>query len=445
MTTPIRFYDIIDSAAQKWPDAVSFRRRSAANKLEGRSFAELKKLVDRLTAGLMAEGVNAGDRITYLCDASTNWIVGDCAIVSAGAVSVPRGTDVTDEDINYILSHSESRMAVVQRAKDKSRLESLKSNFPLLEKIFVLETDSGALAEGPGTVGELMEKGDKLLSSSPDAVRARVNSADPQALATLIYTSGTTGAPKGVMLNQYGWLNAIECVLQRIGFVHSDRAVSLLPPWHAFERAVEYGIVSRGMDFVVSDIQNLRNDLFEFKPTVFPSVPRIWETIYNGVMAKIKKESPAKQGIFNFFLAVGRIWASWKSIAFGYDPQTTRPFILWDLLRRIFAFNMLILLSPLKFLAGRIFSTIHAGLGGALRLSVSGGSALPGVVDEFLTAIGITVLEGYGMTETAAVISVRRLEKPTPGTVGTPIPGYEIRIKDEKGNDIKHTGGKGTG
>lgn len=438
------FYDIIESAASSWPDAESFRRRMPDNTLKGRTFRELKGLVDRLTAGFIAEGIVAGDRITYLCDASTNWIIGDCAIVSCGAVSVPRGTDVTDEDINYILSHSESRFAVVQREKDRKRLESLKSNFPQLEKIFVLQSDSGDLATGPGSVDELMQKGDKILSSSPDVVRQRVNSLDPMALATLIYTSGTTGAPKGVMLNQFGWINAIECVLERIGFQHSDRAVSLLPPWHAFERAVEYGIVSRGMDFVVSDIQTLRNDLFDFKPTVFPSVPRIWETIYNGIMARIKKESPAKQNIFGFFLAVGRAWFSWKSIAFDYDAQSSRPFPLISLARRAFAFLMLVLLSPLKLLAGKIFGNIHAGLGGQLRLSVSGGSALPGVVDEFLSAIGITVLEGYGMTETSAVISVRRLEKPTPGTVGTPIPGYEIRIKDEKGNDIKDSGGKGT-
>lgn len=438
------FYDIIEAAATNWPDQVSFRRRMPDNKLSGRSYRELKVLVDRLTAGFIAEGIAVGDRVTYLCDASTNWIIGDCAIVSCGAVSVPRGTDVTDEDINYILSHSESRFALVQREKDKKRLEDLKSNFPQLEKIFVLQTDGGDLASGDGTVDELMQKGDKILASSPDVVRQRVNSLDPMTLATLIYTSGTTGAPKGVMLNQFGWINAIECVISRIGFQNSDRAVSLLPPWHAFERAVEYGIVSRGMDFVVSDIQNLRNDLFEFKPTVFPSVPRIWETIYNGIMARIKKEKPAKQNIFNFFLSVGRAWSRWKAIAFNYDPATTKPFILVSLCRRIFAFNVLFLLSPLKFLANRVFSGIHAGLGGHLRLSVSGGSALPGVVDEFLSAIGIKVLEGYGMTETAAVISVRELNRPSPGTVGPPIPGYEIKIKDEKGTDIKDAGGKGT-
>ena len=100
------FYDIIEAAATNWPDQVSFRRRMPDNKLSGRSYRELKVLVDRLTAGFIAEGIAVGDRVTYLCDASTNWIIGDCAIVSCGAVSVPRGTDVTDEDINYILSHS---------------------------------------------------------------------------------------------------------------------------------------------------------------------------------------------------------------------------------------------------------------------------------------------------------------------------------------------------
>ncbi|MCE9598084.1 MAG: AMP-binding protein, partial [Spirochaetia bacterium] len=430
------FYDIVANAAIEFPDSVSFRKRTADNKLVGRTFAELKRLVDRLTAGLIAEGIKPGDKITYLCDASPNWLIGDCAIVSSGAVSVPRGTDVTDEDINYILSHSDSKFAIVQREADRKRLESLKSNFPLLERIFVLQDNAADLAVGTNSITELMEKGDALLAKNPTAVTDRVKSLDPDVLATLIYTSGTTGAPKGVMLSQYGWLNAIECVLDRVGFTKNDRSLSLLPPWHAFERGVEYAIVVKGMDFLVSDIQNLKNDLFEFRPTVFPSVPRIWETVYNGIITRTKKESAGKQAIFNFFLWVGGTWATLKSIAFDFDQQKSKPFFLYSLIRRGFAFIGLIWMLPLKGLANVVFGKIHAAMGGQIRMSISGGSALPGVVDRFLTAIGITVLEGYGMTETSAVISVRRLHKPTSGTVGTPLPGYQVKIKDEKGNEL---------
>ncbi|HNE24033.1 MAG TPA: AMP-binding protein [Leptospiraceae bacterium] len=438
------FYDIIDQSAKTWPSQVSFRKRGASGQFPGRTFSEIKRHVDSLTAGFIAEGIQPGDRVTYLCDSSPNWLIGDCAITSTGAVSVPRGTDVTDEDIKYILSHSESRFALVQREKDKKRLEELKSHFKNLEKVFVLQTEDAELARGKDSVTELMEKGDALLAKDPELVSKRVAALDPGALATLIYTSGTTGSPKGVMLNQFGWVHAIERVLDRIQFTHNDRAVSLLPPWHAFERAVEYGIVMRGMDFLVSDIQNLRNDLFEFKPTVFPSVPRIWETVYNGIITKVKKESPASQAIFNFFLSVGSFWARWKAIAFGYDPAVKQPFILWSAIRRITALLVLLATSPLKLIAMRVFHGIHAALGGHLRMSVSGGSALPGVVDQFLTAIGITVLEGYGMTETSAVISIRRLNKPTPGTVGTPIPGYEVCLKDDKGNLVTEIGQKGS-
>jgi len=441
---PRFFYDIIENAAREYPDQISFRKRNNQNQLPGKSFAEMKRLVDHLTAGLIAEGVKTGDRFTYLCDASPNWLIGDCAIVAAGAVCVPRGTDVTDEDINYILGHSESRFALVQREQDRKRLESLRSNFPKLEKIFVLQNDLAEFATGKGSTREVMEKGEKLIAKEPNVVRERVRAADPDALATLIYTSGTTGAPKGVMLSQYGWINAIQCVLERVGFDHSDRSVSLLPPWHAFERAVEYATVMKGIDFLVSDIQNLRNDLYEFKPTVFPSVPRVWETVYNGIMTKIKKESPVKQAIFNFCLWAGDLWARLKAIVFDYDQQIKRPFFLFSILRRAAALVVLAWLLPLKLLAILVFSPIHRGLGGSLRLSISGGSALPGVVDRFLTAIGIQVLEGYGMTETAAVISARRQSKPTPGTVGTPLPCYHIRIKDEKGNEILTPGQKGS-
>ncbi len=443
---PRYFYDFLAQAAERWPEKQSFRRRLPDGTLAGRSFGRMKELMDALTAGLIGAGVSIGDRITFLCDISPNWLICDAAIVSAGGVSTPRGTDVTDDDIIYIVSHSESRFALVQKEKDRARLEGLKSRFPKLERIWVIETDSGELAEGPGSVGELIQAGGSALQSNPALVRERVAATDPTALATLIYTSGTTGAPKGVMLSQSGWITGIFHVLGRVDFRETDRAVSLLPPWHAFERGVEYAITICGIDFLVSNIGSLKQDLADFKPTIFPSVPRIWESVYNGILANLKKQPPGKQKLFAFFLSVGASWARLKAIFLGYDLQVERSFFLIALFRRLFALLGLIALAPLKGLAGvLVFGKIHAAVGGKLRVSISGGSALPAVVDRFLQAIGIPVIEGYGMTETSAIISVRELRRPTGGTVGTPIDGYQIRIKNEAGQDVSGIPGqKGT-
>jgi long-chain acyl-CoA synthetase len=443
---PKRFYDLLINVSSKFPDKISFRKRSKDGKsFPGTSFSELKTIVDEIAAGLIHEGIEIGDRVTYLCDATPNWIQSDLAIVTVGGVSVPRGTDVVDEDIIYILSHSESRFAIVQSLKEKERLEMLKSNFPKLEKIYFMESDkSGTLAEGSNTILDLREKGRKMLEIDPSLVISRVNLTDPDELATLIYTSGTTGAPKGVMLSQTGWITAILSVIERLSFNSEDKGVSLLPPWHAFERAVEYAILALGIDFTVSNMTTLKDDLRDFKPTIFPSVPRIWESVHAGIMGRIAKVGGFKEKLFNFSLSVGEFWSYQKSIVMDYDVQIfpTNPIV--SFFRKKIAIFKMILCLPFKFLAFLVFLPIHKALGGQLRVSISAGSALPSSVDTFLSSIGIKVLEGYGMTETSAVVSIRYMEKPTKLTVGVPIGGYEVKLKDDRNQDIKETGKKGT-
>jgi long-chain acyl-CoA synthetase len=443
---PERFYDLLIQVSERFPNKISFRKRSLDGKsFPGITFADLRNSVDELTAGLITEGVSIGDRVTYLCDATVNWILGDLAIITAGAVSVPRGTDVVDEDIIYILSHSESKYAIVQTAKEKERLEKLKPNFPNLEKIYVLEKEKGGdLVEGEDSILRLREMGRLALQKNPNLVKDRVSATNPDALATLIYTSGTTGAPKGVMLSQSGWLHAITSVIDRLGFNSEDRGVSLLPPWHAFERAVEYAILALGIEFTVSNMNNLKDDLRDFKPTIFPSVPRIWESVYSGIMGKIAKAGGFKEKLFRFCLKIGTFWADRKAILFGYDTQVHKINPVIGLFRKLISLILLILVLPLKGLCLLVFSPIHKALGGKLRISISAGSALPSVVDSFLSAIGIKVLEGYGMTETSAVVSIRYLERPTKMTVGVPIGGYEVKLKDDQNRDITGVGKKGT-
>lgn len=389
-----------------------------------------------MTAGWIAEGVSVEDKILYLCDSSTNWFFADLSVITSGAVCVPRGTDVVDEDILYIVNHSESRFAIVQRDKDKERLIRLAERIPSIERIFVLEDDLGELKSGEDGALSLMKIGRQYLTKNPNAIRERLHQTSPDRLATLIYTSGTTGAPKGVMLHQTGWISAIENVVRFAGLSSEDSGVSLLPPWHAFERAIEYCTVALGVTFLISNINSLREDLRDFRPTLFPSVPRIWESLYNGIMTKVSKESALKRGLFSFFLKVGTVWARHKSILFGYDFRIEKPSLAARTVRRIFSLCALVALCPLKLGAIAVFSKVHKALGGRLRVSVSAGSALPSSVDKFLSAIGLIVLEGYGMTETSAVTSIRKPDRPASGTVGIPVEGYEYRLKDENGNLI---------
>lgn len=238
-STPKTFYGILELAASQHPGKETFKRRMPDGKLRGRTFGQLKDLCDQVLAGLLEIGVKSGDRVLFLCDTSTHWLVTDAAITGTGAVSVPRGTDVTDEDISYIANHSEANFAIVQKKKDMDRLKSMGDKIPTVQSIYYMEDDSFEMAQSSHTLGALAEKGRTALSRDAAIVSRTVASVDPKALATLIYTSGTTGEPKGVMLSQSGWIYAILTTLKRTGFRSDDVAVSLLPPWHAFERAAE--------------------------------------------------------------------------------------------------------------------------------------------------------------------------------------------------------------
>ncbi|HMV37441.1 MAG TPA: AMP-binding protein, partial [Turneriella sp.] len=439
------FYDLFKLAAEAKPNLETFKVRRKSGRIEGRTFKEMHELISALAAGLRAGGIQKGDRITLLCDGSPNWIIADAGIIAADAISVPRGTDVTDDDILYIVGHSESRWAIVQQNKDRERLLKFQKELPKLEKIFVLESDDFQLAEGQDSVKQLIASGREMLSQNPKLIENIAAVTNPAEMATIIYTSGTTGAPKGVMLGQSGWLNALDTALSMKVIHEKDTALSLLPPWHAFERAVEYGVVMAQCPFMITGINSLRQDLADFKPTSFPSVPRIWESLYNGIMQKLEKESPAKRALFHFFLDVGAEWAKNEAIFNGYDLQITPKPLPQQLADKAVAGAKLAALLPLKLASGVVFGAIHKALGGNLKKSASGGSALPQVVDRFLGAIGVKVLEGYGMTETSALISLRDIDRAVPGTVGRPFPGYKIRFRNEAGKDVPvQPGAKGT-
>lgn len=438
-------YQALETVAATFPNKISFRKRKSATEFPGISFGELKEFVDHLTLGFIDLGVAVGDRIGFFCDASVNWLRTDLSILSAGAVVVPRGTDIVREEILYILNHSEAKFLVVQKPKDKKRIEDLLGELPHLKQIFVLENEQGELLSGSDSIVSLVEKGKTLWKENgKQNLEDRLKQIDPDALATLIYTSGTTGNPKGVMLSQKGWITAIQNTIARLDMNSNDNAVSLLPPWHAFERAIEYAGIFLGLDFLISNMTSLKDDLRDFRPTIFPSVPRIWESVYNGIMAKVAKEGGFKEKLFHFFLGVGATWAKYYAMFKGFEFEIQKPNFLVSFCKRSYAFLILILLSPFKLLSIKIFSAIHKALGGRIRICISAGSALPSVVDGFLSAIGLKVLEGYGMTETSAVVSIRSNSKPTKGTVGIPIDGYSIRLKDETGKILTKTGEKGT-
>ncbi|MBI3395996.1 MAG: AMP-binding protein, partial [Spirochaetia bacterium] len=176
---------------------MSFRKR-VGSEFIGFTYKEALHAVDRTTAGFLRAGLKRGDRVLFLCDPTPLWIIVDCAIITAGGVSVPRGTDTTDEEILHIAQHSQSRFAVVQNPKTAVRIRALAKNLPDLRYLIIMEDDKGNHIEGRSTLSLLQEKGDRALANRPTLIEDVLRLSKEESVAAIIYTSGTTGRPKGV-------------------------------------------------------------------------------------------------------------------------------------------------------------------------------------------------------------------------------------------------------
>ena len=285
-------------------------------------------------------------------------------------------------------------------------------------------------------LADLLERGRSLRAGGDRRLEAARAAIRPDDIATIIYTSGTTGEPKGVVLAHRNLMQNVNVLPGLLQITHEDLFISLLPPWHIFERMVEYVAIAAGACQTYSCIRTLGADMASEKPTFMASVPRVWEGILGRVTANIAKEPAAKQRIFGVLLGASKRYTAASKILQGRDTLYSKPSPAARLVAVLRALLTVVLLAPVYAFAQKKFAAIRLRTGGRLRAAVSGGGALPPYVDEFFAAVGITLLEGYGLTETSPVLAARTFDRLVLGTVGLPIPGTEIRIVDEQGRDL---------
>ncbi len=424
------------SVAQRLPDAPALKSKDRAGAWTALTFRQFASQFECFGAGLLEFGVRRGDHVGLISDNRKEWMISNLGILGIGAADVPRGSDTMPEEAAYILRHADCAVSLAENAEQVKKILGKKQDLPLLKALIVVDD-----AYKPGSVpapagvailcfGQIMDMGRKKLTEDPMAFQREMEQGKPEDLATIIYTSGTTGEPKGVMLTHSNFLHNLRHVPDAIDVGPSDTFLSVLPVWHSFERIIDNFVLSVGASMAYSKPvgQIMLADMAAVKPTVMASVPRIWESVRAAIYRNVDEEGGIKRVLFRFFVAAGEAHATASALVRGLYPQFTRRSLVLDFILGIIPF---LLLYPLRALGNLlVFSKIKARLGGRFRFTVSGGGALPGFVDRFFAAAGVLLLEGYGLTETTPVVSVRLQHHPVPGTIGPLLAEQEIRMLD---------------
>lgn len=388
-----------------------------------------------LSNALKDKGIGVGTKVLFFSDNRYEWIVTDLALISLGAVSVPRGSDTPKSEFEYILKHSDSEFAIFETEDLYKEFEDIFKR-EKVKNVFIIEGSSlHKIFSNIYSYNEIL-KDRKFTDKDIKEFEDRKNLISIEDPFTLIYTSGTTGVPKGVLLTNKNFLANLTVIPDIVGLKNDDLFVSILPSWHIFERMVEHVAITNGCTTVYSSIKTFASDLQEFKPTVVATVPRVWESLYDKINSALSKESKKKHKIFNLLVRISANYNRNYRLITDKLPRFKKGFFLFNFFKKgIALFKLLLLYFPNK-LAKKKFQLIKEKFGGRLRLAVSGGGSLPAYLDEWIDAIGIRIVNAYGMTECAPGIAGRGLDCDIFGTVGKPLKGTKIKIIDENENEV---------
>ena len=373
---------------------------------------ELAADVRAFAAFLHARGVRKGDRVALLSENRPEWAVTDLAVQALGAVTVALYTTVPASEVAYILQDSGAKVLVVSTGLQLRKADKAHEECPDLELVVSMAEPRKVRDALPlATWADALAEGNAAPEATHEAVRQASGAVAPDDLGVLIYTSGTTGNPKGVELTHRNLCSNAKAAHTALDIFADDVHLSFLPLSHAFERTCGYTAMLAGGTTIAyaESIDAVSKTLPEVKPTVLISVPRVFEKVYATIQKSVSEGSLLKKGIFAWAVDTGR------SVA-ARQRQGKGPGLI---------------LGPQYALAQKlVFSTLHEKLGGRVRYAVSGGAALPREIGEFFEAAGLTLVEGYGLTETAPILAANPVEAPIYGTVGHVFPGVTVAIRD---------------
>jgi long-chain acyl-CoA synthetase len=393
---------------EKYGDRVMMKRK-VGDTWQEISWNQFYDKVGKLGLAMMANGIEPGDRVAIFSPNSPEWQMVDMATVSIGAADVPLYATITAKQAEYIVKDSGSKLIFVGTEEHMLRMLEVRDNLPDLKKIVTMDNTTSPHPDVI-TFEDMLKLGEK--NANPDVFFERLEAVRKDDLATIIYTSGTTGDPKGVMLVHWNLMSNVQTASSLMEVDDTDICLSFLPLSHSLERmSGYYTSIYNGVTIAhARSIDTLVEDIADVKPHWMVSVPRLYEKIHAGVLANIEAEPAVKQKIFNWAVGVGRQVSMLK-----VSNKPIPGFLNFKY----------------KIANKLVFSKIFEKMGGRLRFFFSGGAPLAREIAEFFHAMGIMILEGFGLTETSPVLTVNRPDAMRFGSVGQPMPGIEIKIADD--------------
>ncbi len=369
------------------------------------STEEFGDTVRRFSLGLKELGFQRGDKLIILSENRPEWVMADLAVQCAGGVTVPVYISLVPDQIAYIIEDCDAGFVLVSNAEQWEKIAAIKSRLKKVRRYITLSPEP---PEDVYTFSDILHRGQERDIHNPTIFEKEAQDVKPGDVASIIYTSGTTGVPKGVILTHGNFLSNVQAAAAVLPFSVEDTVLSFLPLSHVLERMVMFTYIFKGCSVAFAErIETVAENLLEVRPTIMVSVPRVFEKFYSKVLDTVLAGSAVKRRIFFWALKVGREYGR-KVLAKDAVNASLR-------FRRQVANKL-------------VFSKIVEKTGGRVRFFVSGGAPLSKDIAEFFYAMGLYIMEGYGLTETALVISVNTFENLKFGTVGKPVPGVQVKI-----------------
>jgi long-chain acyl-CoA synthetase len=413
---------LFQETARRRPDAPAMFFR-AGPRWVSISWADYARGVGRIANALLAEGLSPGDRVALWSANRPEWQISDLGILHAGLSTVAIYQTLAPEQVEYLLTHSESKVLIVEDRKLLDQVSAMRRRLPALQRILLMEGEAPEAEGWVITWDQALQRGDEFGRGRPGLLASRWQAVRPQDTASLIYTSGTTGQPKAAILTHENLTWTAVATLHCFRGDPNDRVLSYLPLAHVLERVVsELRQLCTGCQvYFCPSVDQVMALVRDMHPTYFTSVPRLWEKIYAGIRTKMDNVSGPKRVIRDWALLMGAL----KTQAYE-QRKPPSPWVRWQ-----------------WSLADRlVFHKIRETLGfDQIEVCVSGSAAVSPDMLRFFYGLGIEILEGYGLTETTAPATFNRPGRAKFGTVGVPLPGVEVRLAADgeilvKGNNV---------